>query len=76
MTEEPDELAEVRQRIGRNMARLRRRRRLTQIAAADLAGINRKHFSAIEGGSENPTIETLVRIASALRVDVGELLGR
>ncbi|MCC6130686.1 MAG: helix-turn-helix transcriptional regulator [Acidobacteria bacterium] len=55
---------------------MRSRRKLTQYAVADLAGINGRHMQAIEGGLENPTISTLTRIALALEVDIRDLFDR
>lgn len=38
------------------------------------AGIDRSYVGRIERGVENPTVETLDRLAAALEVTVGELL--
>ena len=38
------------------------------------AGVDRSYVGRIERGVENPTVETLDRLASALEVAVAELL--
>jgi len=76
MPDEMKEVVEVRRRIAQNLKRMRSRRKLTQYAVADLAGINGRHMQAIEGGLENPTISTLTRIALALEVDIRDLFDR
>lgn len=42
---------------------------------AERAGINYVHLSKIENGKVKPQLDTLDRIAQALGVKVGELLG-
>lgn len=38
-----------------------------------MVGINRVYLSGIERGARNPTIKVVVKIAEALRTDVGRL---
>jgi transcriptional regulator with XRE-family HTH domain len=57
-----------------NLRRLRVRRGLSQEALAVDAGVDRSYVGRIERGVENPTVETLDRLAAALEVAVGELL--
>ena len=65
---------DIRQRLGRNVRRLRVGKDLSQEAFADEAGIHRTYVSDIERGSRNPTITVVERLAVALGVDAGELL--
>ena len=67
-------MEDVRQRLARNLRRLRRDRALSQEACADLAGIHRTYLSDIERGARNPTITVVDRIARCLKVPIGELL--
>jgi transcriptional regulator with XRE-family HTH domain len=46
------------------------RLRLTQQQVADAVGISRSHIAKIEGGSANPTIELVERIATALDFEI------
>ena len=57
-----------------NLRRLRVKRALSQEALAVDAGVDRSYVGRIERGVENPTVETLDRLAAALDVAVAELL--
>ena len=54
--------------------KLRVRRGLSQEALAVDAGVDRSYVGRIERGIENPTAETLERLARALDVPVADLL--
>lgn len=64
-------LKELRARAGLTQAELARRARLTAETIARLERVVRGRSSA----NVNPSLETLVRIARALEVDVVDLLG-
>ena len=64
----------IQKRLGKNVARLRKERGLSQEAFADHAGIHRTYVSDVERGARNPTIEVVAKIAKALGVKPGELL--
>lgn len=57
-----------------NLRRLRVKRALSQEALAVDAGVDRSYVGRIERGIENPTVETLDRLASALEIPAAELL--
>ena len=57
-----------------NVRRLRVRAGLSQEALAVDADIDRSYVGRIERGVENPTVETLDRIAGALDVSAADLL--
>lgn len=57
-----------------NLRRLRVKRDLSQEALAVDAGVDRSYVGRIERGVENPTVETLDRLAKALEVPLAELL--
>lgn len=67
-------MAAIQTRLGKNVARLRRERGLSQEAFADHAQIHRTYISDIERGARNPTIEVVAKIANALGVKPGALL--
>ena len=54
--------------LGDSIQRVRRARELTQKELTELAGITQAHLSQIERGEKNPTVETLSKLADALRV--------
>jgi len=47
---------------------------LSQEQAAQQAGITRQHYQRLEGGTTNPTLETLVNIAKVLRQSLADLV--
>jgi transcriptional regulator with XRE-family HTH domain len=57
-----------------NLRRLRVKGGLSQEALAVDAGVDRSYVGRIERSLENPTVETLDRLALALGVSVGEML--
>jgi transcriptional regulator with XRE-family HTH domain len=57
-----------------NLRRFRVKRGLSQEALAVDAGVDRSYVGRIERGVENPTVETLSRLAKALEVPPAELL--
>lgn len=61
--------------IGRTMRRLREKRGLSQLALAKKSGVAQGYISDIEAGvKRNPGIETLRKLAKALKCTVAELL--
>lgn len=66
---------EVRARLGANVRELRVRRRLTQEALGERAGLSYKFIGEVERGLGNPSIESVAAIAHALGSDVSELFG-
>ncbi len=59
--------------IGTSVRRLREARGLSQAALARRAKIGRITLLRIEQGTQRPTLDTLSKIAVALRVDLREL---
>jgi transcriptional regulator with XRE-family HTH domain len=53
---------------------LREEKRITQEALARAAGMIRANPSRIEASKRRPTLETLERIATALKVPVADLI--
>ena len=54
--------------VGRNVARLRREKGLTQEDVAARSGFSQQYLSSLERGRRNPTIITLFELAQALGV--------
>ena len=65
---------DMRQLVGRNFARLRRARGLTQEQVEARSGFSQHYLSGLERGRRNPTIVTIYELAKALDVDYRELL--
>ena len=59
--------------FGRNVARIRNDRGFSQDVLAEKADLDRTYVSGIERGVRNPGIKTVLRIARALGVNVGDL---
>ena len=59
--------------FGLNVARAREKLGLSQDKLAEKADIDRTYLSGIERGVRNPGIRTVMRLAKALRLGVGDL---
>lgn len=59
---------DMRKLVGRNAARIRRERGLTQEQLAERCGLSQQYLSGLERGRRNPTIVTIYEIAAALGV--------
>lgn len=70
-----DEAASVAAQVARRIGDARRRAGLTLAAVAGRNGISPAYVSQIESGLANPTLRTMVQIASALGTDLAHLLG-
>lgn len=62
-----------RQLLGRRIRSVRKIRGQTQEELAEAAHIHPKYVSSLELGKENPTLDVLVRLAAALRIELIEL---
>ena len=61
-------------KLGITIARIRKRRKLTQAQLAKRAGVHRIYVAQIEGETKVPSLATLEKLAKALHVKVGRLL--
>ena len=68
------EPALVMRHVGRRIAELRVGRGLTQEQLAERAGVTVGYVRTVEGGRGNLTVFSLVRFATLLDVEPGELL--
>ena len=59
--------------LGKRIKALRNRLRLTQDQLSEAVQISPKYLSNIERGKENPTLDTLLRLAESLKVEVWEM---
>ncbi|HZL13089.1 MAG TPA: helix-turn-helix transcriptional regulator [Verrucomicrobiae bacterium] len=70
----------MREAIAANVVRLlreeREKRGLSMNAVAQRSGLSHSIVSLIERDLRNPTLDTLLRIAEAIEIDLGEILIR
>jgi transcriptional regulator with XRE-family HTH domain len=64
----------VRARVGKNVARFRRAKGMTQAEVAERFGCETDYVSRIERGKENLTLQSLTKLAELLDVEPAELL--
>lgn len=60
--------------FARNLKELRAKADLSQEELADLAGLHRTYIGSVERGERNISIDNMERLASALTVDIKDLL--
>ena len=65
---------DIRQRVGRNVQRLRTEKGWSQEEFADEVGIHRTYVSGVERGVRNPSITMVAKLAAALGVHPADLL--
>ncbi len=63
----------VRKILADNIRLLRTKKRFSQEAIAELANIGQNQISEVENERSNPNLDTLIRIANALDVEIFEL---
>ena len=61
-------------RFGERLKEWRARRRMTQETLGEKIGSDGPRVHRLEKGAENPTLETLDKVADALEIDVSQLL--
>jgi transcriptional regulator with XRE-family HTH domain len=57
-----------------NLEKIRKSQGLTQVALADAAGLHINQIRRYEGGTAQPTLEGLIKLATALHVSLDELV--
>ncbi|OGP26831.1 MAG: hypothetical protein A2038_02950 [Deltaproteobacteria bacterium GWA2_57_13] len=62
--------------VGRQVRKLRKIKGMTQAQLARAAGILRPNLSRVESGRHRPSLETLEKIAAALKVPIVDLVIR
>jgi transcriptional regulator with XRE-family HTH domain len=64
----------IQKRLAMRIKILRAERGLSQEALASKAGLARAYIARLEIGRHDPSLSTLVKLAKALKVKVGELV--
>jgi transcriptional regulator with XRE-family HTH domain len=57
---------DMRKLVGRNFARIRRERQMSQEDVAERSGFSQQYISGLEQGQRNPTIVSLYELSQAL----------
>jgi transcriptional regulator with XRE-family HTH domain len=65
---------DMRTLIGRNFARIRREKGLTQEEVAARSGLSQQYISGLESGRRNPTLISIYELAQALGVSHVDLV--
>lgn len=64
----------IKQNIAKNIARLRKEKRISREYIAERVGLSRQYIFQIENGERNVTLESLSKIASVLKVNIEFLI--
>jgi len=65
---------DMRKLVGRNFARIRQHKGLTQEQVEERSGFSQQYLSGLERGRQNPTVVTLLELARPLGVSHVELV--
>lgn len=60
--------------VGKVIQEFRKKKGISQEVLSGLADIGRTHLSAIERGERKPTLEALYRIATALDINMSDIV--
>lgn len=60
--------------VGNKLLEIRKKRGLTQVELAEMAGLADRTYADIERGSANMRVETALRISEALQITPNEIL--
>lgn len=74
LSQERLSMATIYKKLGEKVRKVRKKQGLTQEKLAELARIDPKSIIEIEGGKRNPTLKTIRKIATALKVKPFNLL--
>jgi len=64
----------ISEQLGKNMKRIRAKKKMSQGDIARALEVDRGYISNIENGKKNPTLATIQKLANALGVSPDELL--
>ena len=67
-------LDRARNRLAQSIRERRAALSLTQESVAEVAGLSPRHYQKLEAAELNVTLETLCRVADALRCEIRDLL--
>ena len=64
---------EIDKKVGMNIRLERVKRGISQECLADMAGIARSTMGIIERGEQSPSLQTVAKVACALKIDIYKL---
>jgi len=64
---------DIRQMLGSRIKDIRTKKGMSQEKLSEKMGINPKYLSSIERGKGNPPLNTFIKLAQSLEVDIGEI---
>jgi len=67
-------VAQVKKSLAKRVRSRRADLAISQEALAEMADLDVRHIQKIEAAESNATLETLCKLANALRVSIGELV--
>jgi len=67
-------MTQISKRLGDNIRRIRQEKGMSQGDISRALDMDRGYISRVEKGIKNPTIDTLSKIANALKVNIDEFL--
>lgn len=70
------ETHKARKIFAQNLRQVRLARGLSQEALADLAGLHRTYVGSVERGERNISLDNIERLSTALKIELGSLLGK
>lgn len=60
-------------KIGSNLREIRKKRKMSQVILAEEAGLNRTYIGEIERGEKNMSLNTMSKLAKALKIEITDL---
>ena len=66
--------AELSKILGNRIRKLREERKISQQNLAEMCNVEKTNMARIEAGRTNPTLLTMYKISSALKVSLAELV--
>lgn len=63
----------IEKRFGAKLAYVRKSKKLSQMKLAEIVDMNFNYIGQIERGEANVTIKTMITLANALDIELGEL---
>ncbi len=66
-------IEDIDKKVGLNIRVQRVKRGISQEELADMAGIARSTMGIVERGEQSPSLQTIAKIATALKIDIYKL---
>lgn len=63
------------EKISENLSRFRKEKHYTQRKLAEMAGHNQNYYTKVERGDGVPPLKTIEKLAKALNVTAGDIIG-